>query len=313
MISMPIKNLFYLIVLAVTTFLFSSCSVWEERVRDADIISFFNSYGLEVEIDYYTTKGHNMRFMSVGHDSLPTVLLIHGSPSSMSVFNDLIVHTDLLQRAKVYAVDRPGYGFSNFGKTMRSIKKQAAMIVPILDSINKAAGPVVVMGVSYGGPVASRLAMDYPDLVDGLVLGAPAIAPGEEKIYTISYLMTMELTKRLFPTMLVVASEEKFSHEKELKKMLPLWENVDKPIIYIQGEDDDLIYTSNAEFIEQKAVNAPFLKIIMVPNQPHFLAIPQKDLLAVSLIEMIDLLDEESVNQANNYTQEENVEMGQIE
>jgi len=280
-----------------------SCSILEERHSSANIKQQFEIHDRHVSVDYYKVRGRKMRYMSVGSDSLPTVLLIHGSPSSMSVFNQLILEGDLLDRAKVYAVDRPGYGYSEFGKTVTSIKRQAAMIAPILDSINKSSGPVVVLGVSYGGPVAARLAMDYPDLVDGLVLGAPAIAPGEEKTYTISHLMVARFTKHLFPTILRVASEEKFSHEDELIKMLPYWEQLDKPIIYVQGEADDLIYTSNADFIQERAKKSPFLKVIMIPNQPHFLAIPQKDLLAESIVEMLDFLEDNTV--LSSYTDDD--------
>lgn len=282
-----------------------SCSILEERHSSASIKQQFEIHDRHVSVDYYKVRGRKMRYMSVGSDSLPTVLLIHGSPSSMSVFNQLILESDLLDRAKVYAVDRPGYGYSDFGKTVTSIKRQVDMIVPILDSINKNDGPVVVMGVSYGGPVAARIAMDYPHLVDGLVLGAPAIAPGEEKVYTISHLMVSKLTRHLFPTMLRVASEEKFSHQQELNKMLPYWAELTKPIIYIQGESDDLIYTSNASFIEEHASNVPFLKVVMIPNQPHFLAIPQKDLLAESIIEMLDLLENRTLIADNNVQEDE--------
>jgi len=285
------KN-YYIAFLFLLVFGFSSCSIWEERYSDEEIVGYFQKYHKDVEIDYYKVKGRKMRYMSLGNDSLPTVLLIHGAPSSMSVFNQLIAESNILDHAKVYAVDRPGYGHSGFGRTETSIKRQAAMIAPILDSISRRNGPVVVLGVSYGGPVASKLAMDYPDLVDGLVLGAPAIAPGEEKTFTISHLMMYKSTRWLFPTMLRVATEEKFSHKSELEKMLPDWEYVDKPIIYIQGEADEIVYTSNAKFIEKKAKRAPFLKILMIPNQPHFLAIPQKQLLAESIIEMIGILTE---------------------
>lgn len=275
-------------------FVFGGCSIWEDRYSDEAIVGYFQKYHKDVEIDYYKVKGRKIRYMSLGNDSLPTVLLIHGAPSSMSVFNQLIAESSLLDHAKVYAVDRPGYGYSGFGRSETSIRRQAAMIAPILDSINRRSGPVVVLGVSYGGPVASKLAMDYPELVDGLVLGAPAIAPGEEKTFTISHLMMYKATSWLFPTMLRVATEEKFSHKSELEEMLPGWEYIDKPIIYIQGESDDIVYTSNAKFIEKKAKRVPFLKILMIPNQPHFLAIPQKQLLAESIIEMIDILSEDN-------------------
>ena len=297
----------HIVILLLAIFLFGGCSVWEDRYSDEEIVGYFQRYHKEVQIDYYKVKGRKMRYMSLGNDSLPTVLLIHGSPSSMSVFNQLIAESSLLDYAKVYAVDRPGYGYSGFGRTVTSIKRQAAMIAPILDSINQRSGPVVVLGVSYGGPVASKLAMDYPELVDGLVLGAPAIAPGEEKTFTISHLMMYKATSWLFPTMLRVATEEKFSHKSELEKMLSGWEFIDKPIIYIQGESDGIVYTSNANFIENKAKRAPFLKILMIPNQPHFLAIPQKQLLAESIIEMIGLLSENKFlsNRSSNIAESE--------
>jgi pimeloyl-ACP methyl ester carboxylesterase len=274
--------------------LFSSCSIWEERYTDADIQRYYKRQNQEVKVGYYKAKGRKMRYMEVGSDSLPTVLLIHGAPSSMSVFNRLITESGILNHARIFAVDRPGYGFSDFGNAEVSIKRQAAMIVPILDSIAQSTGPVVVLGVSYGGPVAARIAMDFPHLVDGLVLGAPAIAPGEEKVFTISHLMLFKETSWLFPTPLRVATEEKFTHRKELEKMVSKWETLTQPIIYIQGEDDEVVYTSNAQFIEKKAKKAKFLKILMIPNQPHFLAIPQKDVLAKSIYDMIRIVQNEN-------------------
>ncbi len=282
-----ILNLLY-ISIALT--LLSSCSVFQMRMPDKEMKAYFHNRDLDVEIAYYKTKHRKMRYASIGNDSLPTVLLVHGAPSSMLDLHDIMTDNALLQKAKVYAVDRPGYGFSGFGKTETSIKRQAALIKPLLDSIRTSKSPVVVMGVSYGGPVAARLALDYPDLVDGLVLGAPAIAPGEERTYWITHLIKYPPLRWLMPEPFVVATDEKLAHREELEKMLPLWEHLRKPIIYVQGEDDNLIYTTNAAFLEKKAKRSPFLKILMIPGQPHFLAIPQKEVLVANIIEMIDML-----------------------
>ena len=73
----------------------------------------------------------------------------------------------------MYAVDRPGYGFSGLGEPVLSIQKQAAMIKPILDSLNKAGKPVIIMAESYGTSIACRMTMDYPGLVNGLVWLVP--------------------------------------------------------------------------------------------------------------------------------------------
>lgn len=279
--------IFYILALAIVS---NGCATLQFRSHDEDISAFFKSKNQEIKIGYYESHGRKIRYASTGADSLPTLLLIHGAPSSMSVFNQLMTHKHLVNKFQIFVLDRPGYGYSGFGEPVTSIQQQSDMIRPILDSLRVSRNPVIVLGVSYGGPIAAKLAADYPNLVDGLVLGAPAIAPGEEKVYLISYLMRYSATNWIFPKVLNVATAEKFSHRKELEEILHIWAELNKPIIYVQGEKDELVYTSNAKFIEKKAVKVPFLKILMIPEQPHFLAIPQKNLLARSVLEMYDII-----------------------
>jgi pimeloyl-ACP methyl ester carboxylesterase len=54
--------------------------------------------------------------------------------------------------------------------------------------------------------------------------------------------------------------------------MLPLWKKIDVPVMYLQGENDDIVDTSNAGFARQQLVNAPFLEIEMIPGRAHRLA-----------------------------------------
>ncbi len=287
MIQKSYMWIFYILSLAIFS---NGCALLQDRTQDDDITAYFKKRKQEIKIGYYETHGREIRYATTGADSLPTLLLIHGAPSSMSVFNQLMTHKHLVNKFQIFVLDRPGYGYSGFGEPVTSIRQQSEMIRPILDSLRSSRNQVIVLGVSYGGPIAARLAADYPDLVDGLVLGAPAIAPGEEKVYLISHLMRYSMTNWIFPKVLNVATAEKFSHRKELEEMQHIWANLTKPIIYVQGENDELVYTSNAKFIEKKAVKVPFLKIMMIPGQPHFLAIPQKDLLATSVLEMLDII-----------------------
>jgi pimeloyl-ACP methyl ester carboxylesterase len=227
--------------------------------------------------------------LEIGADSLPTILFIHGAPSSMSVNKASLLDSELVRKCRMIAVDRPGYGYSGLGKSEVSIEKQAQMIAPLLDSLQKRKHPIILAGFSFGGPIAAKLAMDYPNLVDGLLLGAPAIAPGQEKVYKISYITKWQLTRWMFPRMLRVASDEKFAHEAELKKLLPDWHKIHVPVIYMQGANDELVYLSNAEFAKKQLVNAKSLEVIIIPNQPHFLSIPQSALIKQKLLELIEL------------------------
>jgi pimeloyl-ACP methyl ester carboxylesterase len=260
------------------------CYIITFRYNDKAVYQYFEQKKLHPAIKYYTVQGRRMRYLEIGDDSLPTVLFIHGAPSSLSVQHLTLSDSLLLTKCNMIAVDRPG-----LGKSVVSIEQQARMIRPLLDSLKHRKHPIIVAGFSFGGPIASKLVMDNPDLVSGLLLGAPAIAPGQEKIYKISYITKYWLTRWIFPRMLRVASDEKFAHEAELKKLLPDWGKIHIPVIYMQGMNDSTVYTSNAMFAKEKLVNAKSLEIIMIPNQPHFLSVPQKDLIQAKLLQLIEM------------------------
>jgi pimeloyl-ACP methyl ester carboxylesterase len=277
---------------------FSLDSCVQFRDSTADLCNYFGQKKLKPEIDFYQTQGREVRYLSIGTDTSATILFIHGAPSSMSYFKTYLSDSLLLGRAKMYAVDRPGYGYSGFGKPEVSIERQARAIKPILDSLNRAHHPVVVVGTSYGTSVACRLAMDYPQLVDGLVLVAPALAPGEERIYSISYPMEWPTVKWFVPRMLVSANAEKLSHYDELRKMLPYWNRIKVPVTYIQGADDDLIYTTNAQFAREKLVNAPSLDMIIITNRGHLIAFSEIQTIKGSILRMLDKVQQRHVGLA---------------
>ena len=68
------------------------------------------------------------------------------------------------------------------------------------------------------------------------------------------------------------ASTEKVHHSEELDKMLPYWKNIRVPVMYLQGEHDNIVDTSNAGFAREHLVNVPYLDIRLIKNRHHRLA-----------------------------------------
>lgn len=54
--------------------------------------------------------------------------------------------------------------------------------------------------------------------------------------------------------------------------MLPYWKNIRVPVVYLQGENDDIVDTSNASFARQQLVNVPYLDIQFLKGRYHRLA-----------------------------------------
>lgn len=253
-----------------------ACLIFDHYVQfrksDEELTQIFRDRDIPGQINYYTTHNRKLRYVSVGNDSLPTLLMLHGSPGSMSYYSGRYADEFIRSTFKVYTVDRPGYGYSGLGDPEPSIHMQSEMIRPILDSLHKAKHPIIVMGGSYGASIACRLAMDHPELVDGLILTGPSLAPGQEKMYWFTPIIELPAIRWFIPRIFRSANTEKMHHKKELEKMLPYWKNIRVPVAYLQGINDNLIDTSNAGFARQQLENAPFLDIQFIPGREHRLA-----------------------------------------
>jgi pimeloyl-ACP methyl ester carboxylesterase len=258
------------------------------RMDNKDLLAWFHDHHVNPKIGYYVAKGRKIRYLQAGNSPDATILFIHGAPSSLSYWRSYMTDSTLLNRATMYAADRPGYGYSGLADAMPELAAQAAAEKPILDSLHKAHHPIIVVGVSYGGPIACRFAMDYPQLVDGLVLIAPPIGPGEEKIFWFTYLVETPFVHWFVPRMLQTANKEKVHHKEELTKMLPLWGDIHVPVIYLQGEKDGLVDTANATFAREHLTNVPYLDIRMIPGRGHLITYAEKDKIEKAILEMLD-------------------------
>jgi len=264
------------VLLVLLVIFITACFIFDHNVQfrrsDEELNQIFEENHIDARIGYYASQGRKLRYVEAGNDSLPALLFLHGSPGSISYYNRRYKDSVIGDSFKFFAVDRPGYGYSGLGRPEPSIQKQAAMIRPLLDSIHHARHPIIVVGGSYGASVACRLAMDYPDLVDGLVITGPAIGPGREKYFWFTHIIEHWSIRWFIPRIFRSANTEKVHHKKELGKMLPFWKNIRIPVIYLQGIHDDIVDTSNAGFAREHLVNAPYLDIRFIQGRKHLLA-----------------------------------------
>ncbi|MEP7373803.1 MAG: alpha/beta hydrolase [Chitinophagaceae bacterium] len=270
-----VRRLLRTLIITIGTIIIA-CLVFDHyyqfRRSDEELNKIFAEEKVDASIHYYTTHGRRLRYVAAGNDSLPTLLFLHGSPGSISYYGRRYKDSSLQGHFRMYAVDRPGYGYSGLGDPEPSIQRQAEMIRPLLDSLNKAKHPIIIVGSSYGASVASRLAMDHPELVDGLVLTGPAIAPGRETYFGITPIIEHWSIRWFIPRIFRSANTEKVHHREELEKMLPYWKNIRVPVYYLQGADDDIVDTSNAGFAREHLINTPSLEIKFLKGRKHLLA-----------------------------------------
>ncbi len=93
------------------------------------------------------------------------VVFIHGNPGTAQDFAE--VQKRLAPKIRTIALDRPGYGWTDRPREEMAPRAQARMLHDALKELN-VKEPVLV-GFSFGGPVITEWALEYPDEVAALV------------------------------------------------------------------------------------------------------------------------------------------------
>jgi len=193
----------------------------------------------------YRIDGRTIHYADIGDASLPLVVFVHGSPGSWKTFAGFMADPYLQDKVRMIAVDRPGFGQSESGREVKSLKRQAALLKPILDR-NRSGSATILVGHSFGGPVISRMAMDYSDQVGALIMISPTIDPELENTSWYQHLVKVPLFKILIPKNLITANQEILPLKGELEKMLTHWNQIHVPVYLFHGERDRLVSPENA-------------------------------------------------------------------
>lgn len=266
------------------------------RMSDKKVAAYFANRPVKPTFGFVRSGGHSLHYAQIRSqgtaDSLPTVLFIHGSPGAWDAFIGFLADSSLYNRAQLISVDRPGFGKSDLGEPEPSLRAQAAATAPLLrlsrsgvtrSGVTRSGQKPILVGHSLGGPVAVRLAMDYPEEVGGLILVAPSIDPDLEKKEWYRFIGNVFPFRQWLPVELAVSNQEIMPLKGELQQMLPLWASIRLPVIVIQGENDPLVPPGNALFAKRMLVNAP-ITIQMIPKMNHFIPWSRPDLIRDAIL-----------------------------
>lgn len=123
------------------------------------------------EVSYRTVKigALDVSYREAGPVDAPTVLLLHGFPTSSQMFRNLI--PALADRYHVIAPDYPGYGNSSappHDKFEYSFDNLAGVVEQFLDKLGVQRYAMYVM--DYGAPIGFRIAVKHPERVTALIV-----------------------------------------------------------------------------------------------------------------------------------------------
>ena len=145
--------------IAAKLFLRPSDVEWEQNRKNV----FHAEHSRFADVD-----GVRVHFQEAGPADGPAMILIHGFASSNLVWSKVLLEL-AAQGFRVIAPDLLGYGYSAKPRDLEyTIGRQAKMVVGLMEALEIDRANIV--GSSYGGAVAATIALDYPSLVENLVL-----------------------------------------------------------------------------------------------------------------------------------------------
>lgn len=114
-------------------------------------------------------------YWSHGHEGRDLIFCMHGIGSCADAFlpqREIADHLD----HRIVAWDAPGYRYSADPVSEPGLDGWADAAADLIRSLGYDRS--VVLGVSWGGVIATRLALRYPDLVEALILADSSVGSG---------------------------------------------------------------------------------------------------------------------------------------
>ena len=116
-----------------------------------------------------TVNDLDLFYREAGPEDAPTLLLLHGFPTSSHMFRDLIPR--LADKYHVVAPDYPGFGYSSM-PDVSEFDYSFANLAEVMDGFTQALGleSYSLYVMDYGAPVGLRLALKHPERVESLIV-----------------------------------------------------------------------------------------------------------------------------------------------
>jgi len=121
-----------------------------------------------IRYQYATVDGIKIFYREAGSKTAPTILLLHGFPTSSHMFRNLI--PTLGDRYHVVAPDLPGFGFTDLPDRKR-FRYTFENLAKVIGSFTQTIGldRFAIYVFDYGAPVGLRLALAHPERITAII------------------------------------------------------------------------------------------------------------------------------------------------
>ena len=280
-----IKNKIKISIVFLLLFYLVMCpSCMTMRISSKETKTFFATSQTNYKDSTITIDAVPIHYIETGNPNFPTLIFVHGSPGSWDAFRDYLKDTLLLKKFRMIAVDRPGFGYSNYRKA-ENLGTQSQLIEKFADKI-KNSNSLYLIGHSLGGPLIVKMATEKPNDYKGLVLLAGALDPKAEKPENWRLAFKAKPIRYFVPGALLPSNDELWWLKEDLVRMEPNLKKITTDVIIIHGTKDDLVPYSNVAFMKREFVNAKSISVTTIKDANHFIPWEHYQLIRDKLLEL---------------------------
>ncbi len=244
-------------------------SCMKMRMSTAKTKAYFEKEKVSFVDETIQIDGHALHYIQTGDLNKPTLFFVHGSPGSWDAFKTYLNDSVLRSKFRLIAVDRPGFGYSDFGspENLATQSKWMNQLVKLLN--NKK--PIALIGHSLGGPLIVKMAIDEPQLYSHLIVLAGSVDPKAENPELWRPVLKSKPLRYLIPGALRPSNDELWWLKTDLVDMQPNLDKVIAAVTIIHGTKDRLVPYSNVAFMQKELVNAKKVDTISIKDADHFI------------------------------------------
>ncbi len=183
-----------------------------------------------------------------------------------------LLYTRFLRTAprglEVVVLTRPGFGKGHDG-VITDFSEQVAAIKPFLPGGSFAEKKIITLGVSYGGELALKAALDFPDEVKGVVTVAALIDEPHDYALTLEKLGGEAGLEPYIPNRWQKVRAEVAGRRAQIGPLLEAIGTLEKPVEVLHGDFDALVSKSNAHKLMEAL--GPDANLDIITGGTHYL------------------------------------------
>jgi pimeloyl-ACP methyl ester carboxylesterase len=251
---------------------------------------------LGAPVHLITTNGFTIRWAektALTNRARLNLVFIHGTPGGAGVwgaqFNPPVANANLI------AYDRPGFGESKPVRAQPHLQLQVDALMTLLACTTT--NHVLLVGHSYGSPIALLAALEHPEKIGGVLLIGGDVDPAEEKPWILQYVFGLRVTSWILPHALRQCNRELLTVRADLTRMQKRFAQLAVPVVMLHGDQDPQVPVENVGWLEQQLAALGktnlFAKIIL-PGVNHFIPWEHPDEVERAIHRLDDMVSDQT-------------------